>query len=121
MTSAEFNLFSFKDAEYEFLDTYELIMKPVAKALDILQGEKNTKYGFLVPTLEELRKRLEKQKSKLTENNSVCLSLVNTILDAIARRFSTVLKDPEAIAAAILIPSMKDLWTDDKALLELGW
>ena len=90
-------------------------MKPVAKALDILQCEKNTKFGFLVPTLEELRKR--KQKSKLTENSSVCLPLVNVILDAITRRFS----DPEAIAAAILIPSMKDLWTDNKVLLDLGW
>ena len=93
----------------------------MAKALDILQGDKNTKFGFLVPTLEELRKRLEKQKSKLTENNSVCLPFVNTILDAITRRFFTVLKDPEAIAAAIFIPSLKDLWTDYKALLESGW
>jgi hypothetical protein len=114
-------LFRFKDTEYEFLDTYEPIMKPVAKALDILQGDKNTKFGFLVPTLEELRKRLEKQKSKLTENSSVCLPLVNAVLDAITRRFSVLLEDPEAIAAAILIPSMKDLWTDDTALLELGW
>ena len=63
--------------------------------------------------LEELNRRLEKQKTKLTENNSVCLPLVNTILDVISRRFSTVLKDPAAIAAAILIPSITEL-------LELG-
>ena len=113
-------MFSFKDNEYEFLETYEQIVKHVAKALDILQGDKNTKFGFLVPTLEELRRRLEKQKTKLTENNSVCLPLVNAILDAISRRFSTVLKDPAAIAAAILIPSIKDTWTDNKELLELG-
>ena len=95
-------------------------MKHVAKALDILQGDKNAKFGFLVPTLKEVRRRLEKQKTKLTENNSVCLPLVNAILDAISTRFSTVLKDSAAIAAAILIPSIKDTWTDDKELLELG-
>ena len=73
-----------------------------------------------MPTLEELKRQLEKQKTKLTENNSVCLPLVNAILDAISRRFSTVLKDPARIAAAISTHSIKDTRTDNKELLELG-
>lgn len=95
-------------------------MKPMAKALDILQGDKNTKFGFLVPTLEELKKRLQKQKAKLIESGNVCLPLVNAVLNGVNKRFFEVLRNPEAIAAAILVPSMKDLWTDDKALLEIG-
>ena len=113
--------FSFKDTEFEFLDSYEQIIKPVAKALDILQGDKNTKFGFLVPTLETLKGRWQKQKNKLSEKHSVCLPLVNAILDGIKKRFSEVLKDPKAIAAAILVPALKDLWTEDKDILEIGW
>ena len=43
------------------------------------------------------------------------------ILDGIKKRFSEVLKDPKAIAAAILVPALKDLWTEDKDILEIGW
>ena len=41
--------------ELELLESYEHIMKPLAQALDILQGDKNTLFGFLVPTLERLK------------------------------------------------------------------
>ena len=38
------HVFSFKDTEYEFLNTYVYTM--MAKALDILQGYENTKIVF---------------------------------------------------------------------------
>jgi hypothetical protein len=113
--------FSLKDTELEFLESYEQIMKPLAQALDILQGGKNTLFGFLVPTLERLKEKLQKRQTQLIEKRSVCIPLMNALLDGITMRFSEVLTDPKAIAAAILIPSLKDLWTENKDILEIGW
>jgi hypothetical protein len=78
-------------------------------------------FGFLVPTLERLKEKLQKRQTQLIEKRSVCIPLMNVLLDGITRRFSEVLTDPKAIAAAILIPSLKDLWTENKDILEIGW
>ena len=97
----------------QFLATYEQIMKLMAQALDRLQGDKNTLFGFLVPTIERLKEKLQKRQTQLIEKRSVCIPLLNAILDGITKRFSGILTDPKATAAAILIPSLKDLWTEN--------
>ena len=96
------------------LKSYERIMKPLAQALDIFQGDKNTSFGFLVPTLERLKEKLKKQQPRLIGKKSVCTPLANAILDEITKRFSGVLTDSKPIAPVILIPSLKNLWTENK-------
>ena len=71
-------------------------MKAVAKVLDILQGDKNTKFGYLVSTIEKLKEKLQKQKDKLSESRNVCLPLLNAILDGVEKRFLGVFKGPNS-------------------------
>lgn len=42
-------------AEIAFLNEYAKTMKPVAKAVNILQGEANVQMGWLVPTITLLK------------------------------------------------------------------
>ena len=45
-------------------------MKPVATALDVLQGEEDTFMGTLLPTIVYLLECLEKEKQKLQRNGN---------------------------------------------------
>lgn len=42
------------DREYQFIKEYCVLLKPLAMALNILQGEENCFYGTILPTLEAL-------------------------------------------------------------------
>lgn len=60
-------------------------MRPVAKGLDILQGDKHIFMGYLLPTLVSIEEHLNK---KLTEVFYV-KPLVNALLKGIHKRFVT--------------------------------
>ena len=57
----------FRDCELEFLGLYKSIMKPLATALDISQGEVDTFMGSLLPTIVYLTKCMGKKKEKLKD------------------------------------------------------
>jgi len=38
----------------EFLEEYSQMMEPLAIVLDLLQGEKNMFFGFIIPSITEL-------------------------------------------------------------------
>lgn len=42
---------SLKETEIIYLEEYLAILNPVAEALNFLQGEQNTFYGYLLPTI----------------------------------------------------------------------
>ena len=46
--------------EVEFLQEYSKTMKPLSKALDIIQSEQNSFIGFELPILHELHKKIKK-------------------------------------------------------------
>lgn len=52
-----FNRFS--PVELAFLAEYVKTMSPVAKALDLLQGESSVQMGWLVPTITLLKAKLQ--------------------------------------------------------------
>ena len=83
-------------------------MKPVAQALDILQGEERTYFGVLLPTLTMCLKKLNYIKN----NNEihVCMPLVSAILNGIQRRFETLLNNTDNQLASALHPSFKLAW-----------
>lgn len=49
-------------------------MKPIAQALDILQGDKHVSLGFLLPTISIINKSLNEMKDL-----SYCRPLVNAL------------------------------------------
>jgi len=55
------------EREYQFLKEYCALLKPLAAALDILQGEDDCYYGTLLPTLEILMSKLLALKDGLSQ------------------------------------------------------
>lgn len=84
--SKELNLkTSFKDQDFTYIEEYVNCSKHIAAALDILQGEKETYFGILFPTLLSLRHKLQKS---LTEDFIYCRPLAEAYLESIENRFS---------------------------------
>nr|XP_055038578.1 uncharacterized protein LOC129426347 [Misgurnus anguillicaudatus] len=103
-------------AELGFLAEYATVMKPVAMALNLLQGESSVHMGFLLPTLHQLQEKLK----RLLSTCKACQPLVKALQEGILKRFGEVMKEPELIAAAILLPKFKTAWTTDQSLLTTG-
>ena len=52
------SLHPFKDAGIEFLEEYVIVLRPLAAAIDILQGDNNCYLGYLLPTLLIVKKSM---------------------------------------------------------------
>ena len=111
----------FQDSELEFLALYESIMKPLATALDILQGEVDTFMGSLPPTIVCLTECIEKKKEKLKESERLAfIPLIDATNDGIHKRFGNIMGNEKMIASSILLPKPKDTWTEDNFQLQKG-
>ncbi|CAG9832006.1 unnamed protein product [Diabrotica balteata] len=101
----------FKETELLYLEEYCLVMKPLALTLDLLQGEENVSFGYLLPSLISLINKYEKllAQTKLKYGGEhlakMCIKSLNT-------RFANILnlewEDP--IIAAVLLPKFKLKW-----------
>ncbi|CAH0562887.1 unnamed protein product [Brassicogethes aeneus] len=78
----------FKESEIEYLTQYCIILKPLASALDILQGEKNAFFGFLLPCLGSLLKKFERMQF---ENFKVSKPILDACHDALLEGFRSTL------------------------------
>ena len=107
---AVLNLPQLLHQEVAFLREYLSLMEPLARALDVLQGDQNACLGFVLPTLKLLKTKL----------NGVPLSLAKplheALLDGINTRFSHVFNDTEFLLAAVSHPKFKLYWIDDAEL-----
>lgn len=83
----------------------------MACALDILQGEKNTYYGYLIPCIATLWHKYERLK---TENFSLVKPILNACIEGLEKRFLHFLtlddEANDAIIAAFTIPRFKLKW-----------
>ena len=70
-----------------FLKEYCQVLKPLARGLDILQGENNCFYGTLLPTLETILKKVRAIKPEISLTS---LGLAVCIEDSIKQCFSRV-------------------------------
>jgi hypothetical protein len=79
-------------------------MKPVAQALNILQGETNHSNAYMgyLATITMLRDKLSKKL-----DIPVTKPLVQELLNAIDKRFDSILNDKKIIAAAFFTPNLK--------------
>lgn len=57
-------------------------MQPIAKSLDILQGDKHVCLGYLLPTLTAINKSLKSLSSL-----NYCMPLVNALQKGIEKRY----------------------------------
>ncbi|XP_022606605.1 uncharacterized protein LOC111225846 [Seriola dumerili] len=105
----------YSPADIFFLGEYTNTMAPVAKAIDILQGE-SVHMGWLLPTITTLIAKLERARVSLR----FCKPLVDALLDGRKKTFGKMMSDPELVAAAILLPKFKTSWTSDEDVLKQG-
>ncbi|KAL0153378.1 hypothetical protein M9458_051297 [Cirrhinus mrigala] len=105
------NLPSFRDAELDYLEEYTKILKPLAVAIDRLQGQSSCYYAELLPTLFAVESKLEALRSS---NFRCCSHLLQAIMDGFRNRFSSFLQlKPEvneAILASVTHPYIKMRW-----------
>ncbi|GAA6108336.1 uncharacterized protein LOC113065358 [Tachysurus ichikawai] len=111
-----FKLNMLNPAEIAFLAEYVAVMKPVTSALTILQSENNTHMGCMLPTVFQLRAKLQRMET----TSKLCLPLLQALQEGLDKRFGEMMKDPELIAAAILLPRLKTSWTSDTQIIETG-
>ena len=115
MSNANTLCFRLSVVEIEFLQKLCKTMKPLSKALDILQSEKTSFIEYLLPTLYEMCFKLEKIQPML----HYCSPLVTALINGIHVRFENM-HNKEIIAAAILIPHFKTEWTSERDAIEKG-
>lgn len=105
-------------AEWKVLKDYCSCLQPIAIALDILQGEKRSCQGYILPTLYGIKASLEDQLK-----NNIYLSEYGKILnkcamDSIDFRFGTMMEigdeNRDLILAAAIHPNFKLSWLDNE-------
>lgn len=105
-----------KDNEIEYLSEYVKILKPLALALDILQGEHNTHFGYIIPTIGSMYFKLKTLKDDK-------LKYLQPVLDGIIKstfvRFEEYLtlntdnqKTVSAALASVCHPKFKLRWVN---------
>ena len=78
------SLHPFKDAEIEFLEEYVIVLRPLAAAIDILQGENNCYLGYLLPTLLIVKKSM---RALINGSLVHAQSLASAIILGLQQRF----------------------------------
>ena len=102
---------AFRVNEVSFLTEFCSVMKPVAKALDILQSEKNCCLGILLPTLISLRHTVIQVKDQVR----YATPLAKAVMDGIEKRFGSWFNDDDLILATVTMPQFRLRWcTDDE-------
>lgn len=97
-------------ADFEYLEEYIECTKPLAEAIDILQGE--TYYGYLLPTLVSLRRKID----VLLNRNTivVCQPLLDAINRSLQSRFKIFFEvegaGKYAAIASVTHPKFKTRW-----------
>jgi len=76
---------------------YVTLMGPVARALDVLQGEKNCYFGYVIPTISALTEKL----NAVTPGLHVTQPLQTALLNGIKKLFSEYMSNPDCIMATI--------------------
>lgn len=101
-----------KEAEIIYLEEYLAILSPVAETLNFLQGERNTFYGYLLPSIISLKVKFDKLKQDLNIKNLqfVVEKLVMQLQKRFQELFSVNDESLEAIIASVTIPSVKLRW-----------
>lgn len=103
-----------KSVELEFIKEYVNTMKPIAKAIDLLQGEQNCFLGLVIPVIKQIKESLNNLTSFI-----YCEPLKEAIIDGINKRFGYILnwnndQSKSYILATVSHPKFKLKWLDDE-------
>lgn len=99
------------DGEETFLNEFLKVMKPLADALDVIQGEDNVCAGYMLPTIQMLLKMWKEIEQK--DDLQLCGGLLCVMNADITRRFDDELHSDYFKVAAALHPKFKLRWISD--------
>ncbi len=91
--------------EMKFLTDWLTVMKPLAMALDHLQGEDTLYMGHLLPAISHLKSLMDEATEKV--GKGTCNSLLNAVKDGIKARFSQCFEDRRMLVATAYHPLFK--------------
>ena len=97
----------FTDIEIEFVKEYLLVMRPIALALDNLQGDVGL--GHILPIVTEIFNEFEAM-----DELTYCEPLKNSLRKELEPRFKHLFYDEIHILAALSDPKFKDYWINDE-------
>ena len=104
------NLLPFTTAEVNFIKDYCSIIKSFSQALNIIQGDKNVYFGYLLPTVTRLRKKLEAKAA----SSDLCKPLGDALCRGIEKRFGPLFDDKRALVSAAVLPCFRLDWLEDR-------
>ena len=114
------NISTFKDFEIKYLHEFVECMKPIADALDHLQGDKNCYMGDLIPTLLRTKDRVNMFSNKqLTYCTPLCQSLVKSLHNRFGDYLTLDDRVAEYILASVPHPFFKLRWVPESALAKV--
>jgi hypothetical protein len=88
-------------ADMNFLISYLAVMKPVERAMKLLESETDCYLGTMIPTILSLEKKLQR-------NNDLSMKpLVTALLAGLKKRFGAILNDNDYKIATVLHPKFK--------------
>ena len=103
-TCLALNIPRFSREELQFLDGYATVLRPLATALDILQGDQNCYLGYVLPALRKIYNTIFKI------NIPEVSPLKNAVLSGLDKRFSNYFDDEDFIVATCVHPKFKLKW-----------
>lgn len=99
-------------ADFEYLKEYLRCTKDLAKAIDLLQGEKYCHYGYLLPTLVRLRHKM--QLLGVSSDIAICQPIIRATINGLEKRFKAMFEvtgeGKVAAIAAVSHPEFKIRW-----------
>ncbi|KAL4088662.1 hypothetical protein QTP88_023749 [Uroleucon formosanum] len=100
-----------KKSDSDFIEEYCTAMEPLAISLDILLGEHNMYFGYLLSTITELMSKFEKLKNS---RMNYCQPLIIALHEGVNKIFGELLNDEFLIISATSHPFFKTAWIDNE-------
>lgn len=97
---------NFVPEETAYLKDYVDVFKPVAFALDLLQGEQKCFLGIVIPTLLTLKRKLQEKAA----NMQLFSKAIDSTIKAIDSRFKEVFNSTDAKLATTTMPQFRLWW-----------
>ena len=91
---------------------YCAVLKPLARGLDILQGEDDCYFGTILPVLTTIIKKVNALKPNLS---SMTKGLVDFIENAVKHQFQGYFERYNSILAAVVLSKFKLMWVESKS------
>lgn len=106
-------------SEWRVLKDYVSCLRPVAMGLDILQGDKRSSQGYILPVFHGIKVGLAENISNRTYISEFGLKFHDLLLDCIDSRFGDKMKiceeNKDLILAAAIHPNFKLSWLVDES------